>query len=398
MLQSNQLVQPQKLRDSVIGDHPDRQVLVVGDTIIGHTLTLLLHHAGFDPLLGTASDRARESEIAYLWPAVVRTLECIDINLSTLAYSTAVDSISVRNTDASTENATAVPRFDQANGEPPMVVPTDELGRVLSGLSAERARTIDQRIETLTTRNDGTVIEFANGIREWFDIVLYADRPETARRSRGSESVATTSLTQYEIGISEDQLQWEEPRCIDIWDSDTHIQFVPRQTSEWLVRATSSRGTTTGSISRKIGEQLRTDEETKLDANLTETTASTVRQTALQDQYIDAGWWADGRVGRCGQAVCAMVPASGFGLSFGIEDAFAFVTELVRSDRSVTDVVTAYANRREQRLRTLLRTARLAGPDHAYLDLISSDTQLETVGLLRSISLAPLVGDNVPSI
>jgi 2-polyprenyl-6-methoxyphenol hydroxylase-like FAD-dependent oxidoreductase len=381
----------------VIGNQPDRQVLVVGDTIVGHTLTLLLEQAGFDPLLATASDGGHKSEIAYLWSAAVQTLEFVDVDLSTLEYNIAVDNVSVRDRTETMRNSTT-DHSHQADGEPPMVVPTNELHELLNELSGKKARNIDRRVETLASQDDGAVIEFADGIREWFDLVLYADSPETAGQSCRAESVDTSPLTQYEVAVSGENLSCDEPEYIDVWQPEVYFQSVPRQTSECLIRITVPQGTAIDSIPERIIGQLPVEATTSIDTALTETSPSTVRQRALADQQIDTGRWGNGRVGYCGQAVCAMIPASGFGLSFGIEDALAFVTELARNDGPGTDVVTTYADQRAHRLRTLLRTANLTRPNHMNLSSLPSDSPLETVGLLRSVSLAPLFGGKLRSV
>lgn len=382
--------------NDVIGEQPDRQVLVVGDTIVGHTLTLLLHQAGFDPLLVTASDRAHETELAYLWPGAVQTLEFVDIDLSTLAYNTAVDSISVRDETVPTGNSPTC-HFHQVDGEPPIIVPMHELHGLLTELSTAKSRSIDRRVETLSSRDDGAVIQFADGVREWFDLVLYADDPEIAGHSPKDGAVDTTPLTQYEVTLNEEQLSCDESGHIDIWHPEAYVQSVPRQCSECLIRITGTQGTTVDSITERLIGHLPVETTASLDTKLAETAPSTVRQTAFEDRHIDTNWWGTGRVGYCGQAVLAAVPASGFGLSFGIEDALAFVTELARNDGSGTDVVTAYADQRAQRLQTLLRATRLAQPDHIALSSVPSDSLLETVGLLRNMSLAPLSGGKLRS-
>lgn len=383
--------------DAIIGEHPDRQVLVVGDTIVGHILTLLLHQAGFDPLLVTASDGGHESKVAYLWPAAVQTLEFVDVDLSRLEYNTAVDNVSVRDRTEPTGNSTTY-HSHQADGKPPIVVPANELHALLNELSTKKSRSIDRRVETLASQDDGAVIEFADGIREWFDLVLYTDSPEKAGQSRRAESVDTSAVTQYEVSVSSENISCDEPEHIDVWHPDAYLQSVPQQSSECLIRITVPQGTAIDSIPERIVGQLPVEATASLDTTLTKTPQSTVRQTVLEDRYIDPSWWGSGRVGCCGPAVCAFVPASGFGLSFGIEDALAFVTELAQSDRLGTDVITAYADQRAQRLRRLLRTARLGRPGDLDLSSHLADSPLKTVGLLRSMSLAPLFDGQLLSV
>jgi 2-polyprenyl-6-methoxyphenol hydroxylase-like FAD-dependent oxidoreductase len=372
--------------DDVIGQHPDRQVLVVGDTIVGHTLVLLLDRAGFDPLLATGSGQSAESKIVSLWPSAVRALEVVGVNPFALEY-TSINSVSIQSVIPSTENTTVTSRFDQPDGDSLVVVSTVELHHTLEKSSAERSRTIDRRIETLSYRDDGMVVQFADGIREWFDAVIYADSFDMADQARKQSTKDSTKLTQYEVYSDLDILSGEETQWVEHWSQDTYLQSVPRQTAKRLLRVTAPRETTAAQIARNLGTQLVSGEVASLKTKLSEGEQSTVQQTALNVQRIDSNWWGDGRICRCGQAAYATAPASGFRISAGIEDALAFVTELARGDRSTSDVVNAYADNRAQHFTALARTVRQTRPTDDYHDLIPSEPPLETMGVLRKVYL-----------
>jgi 2-polyprenyl-6-methoxyphenol hydroxylase-like FAD-dependent oxidoreductase len=380
--------------DDVIGQHPDRQVLVVGDTIVGYTLALLLGRAGFDPLLATASDAYNESGIVSLRPAVVRALEGIGVELSALEC-TRIDSVSVQSATPSKENTTVTSRRYQADEEGLVVVSTRDLHRVLEESAAGNLRAIDRRIETLSYRDDGLVVKFDDGIREWLDVVIYADGSDTADQTREPGSRDPTSLTQHEVCIDGKGPQRDETRCIERWTRDAHLQSVPRPGGSRLLRITVPHGTTIEQAASELDSRSYSVGQAPVKASLSDAESSTVSQASIREQRIDHHWWGDGRICRCGQAAYPMAPAVGDRISAGIEDALAFVAELSDGDRLIANVVTAYAKHRARHFLTLVRTIRRTRSNEDYLDLIPSCPPLHSVGLLRTVSLAPLLDETL---
>jgi 2-polyprenyl-6-methoxyphenol hydroxylase-like FAD-dependent oxidoreductase len=380
--------------DDVIGTQPDRQILVAGDNITGQVLILLLRHAGFDPLLVPTNTAADKSQLVYLWPAAAQTLKFIGVDLSESESGTTIDSVSVRNTCEGTSPVASRP--DGPTEALPTVIPTAELHRLLEEQSPEQ-RSLDRRIEALSYRDDALLVEFTDGIREWFDVVIYADYFGGSPWTRESECRDTRQLTQHEVRIDGER-QSSVAEFVDIWYSDGQIQYVPQNTGNDLLRVTTPHKTTPESINRALGTDLLSDKPDKMVAKLCEAEPISVQQVVVDDQAIDSDWWGDRRICYCGQAACAMAPASGFGMSFGIEDATALVTELTQNDRPVTEATTAYANQRAQRLQMLLRTTNLVQSDQTYLSSLPSEPPLETIGLLRRVSLAPLIDGTLQSV
>lgn len=380
--------------DDAIGTKPDRQVLVAGDSITGQVLVLLLRHAGFDPLLVPTNNASDNSQLVYLWPAAARTLKFVGVDLSESESGTTIDSVSMRNTGEWKSRVASRP--DGATEALPTVLPTAELRRLLEEQSPEQ-RSLDRRIEALSYRDDALLVEFTDGIREWFDAVIYADYFGESPWTRESERRDTRQLTQHEVRI-DDERQSSMTEIVDAWYSDGQIQYVPQNTGNDLLRVTTPHKATPESIERALGTNLVSDDPDQIVAKLREAEPIPVHQVVVDDQAIDSNWWGDRRICYCGQAACAMAPASGFGISFGIEGATALVTELTQDNRPVTEATAAYANQRAQRLQMLLRTTNIVRSDQTYLSSLPSEPSLETIGLLRRVSLAPLLGGTLQSV
>jgi 2-polyprenyl-6-methoxyphenol hydroxylase-like FAD-dependent oxidoreductase len=381
--------------DDAIGTQPDRQVLVAGDNITGQILVLLLRHAGFDPLLVPTNNASSKSQLVYLWPAAARTLKFVGVDLSESEDGTTIDSIFVRNTIYEGKS-TVESRPSEATEALPTVIPTAELHRLLEEQSPKQ-HSLDRRIETLSYRDDALLVEFTDGIREWFDVVIYADYFGGSPWTRESECRDTGQLTQREARINGER-QSSVTELVDMWYSDGQLQYVPQNTGNDLLRVTTPHKATPESIKQALGTDLLSDKPDKMVGQLCEAEPISVQQVVVDDQAIDSDWWGDRRICYCGQAACAIAPASGFGMSFGIEDAIALVTELTQNDRSVPEATTAYANQRAQRLQMLLRTTNLVQSDQTYLSSLPSEPPLETIGLLRRVSLAPLFDGTLQSV
>lgn len=382
--------------DDVIGNLPDRQILVAGDNIVGRTLVLLLRHVGFDPLLVPANEASDPSQTVYLWPTVVRTLEHIGVDLSECEYATPIDSVSVRNALCEGEE-TMTSRSDGSADFLPTVVPTTELYRDLKKQFTNH-RSLDRRIETLSYRDDALLVEFVDGIREWFDVLIYTDNPMTSPWSRDLESKDRSQLAQYEVRIEDETQVSAAAGLVDIWYPDGQIQYVSQNKLNDLLRITTPHQTTPEALVQAFDNHLLSDEPDKTVTDVCEAEPTTVRQVIVDDQAIDPSWWRDRQVCYCGRAACVMAPATGFGTSFGIEDATALTMELTQEDRPVAEATTTYANHRAQRLQALLQTINSVPSQQDYVTSTTSELPLETIHRFRSVSLAPLFGGKLQSV
>ena len=379
--------------EDVLGRNTDRQVLVVGGTVAGLVLALLLERAGYDPLLVAGPERSAPSRLAYLWPPALRVLDAIGAGTRVLDHSV-VDSVSVRSQDGET----AVRSRDRdAMAAPPVFVRTATLSRLL------RARLSDgperRFVDGLSRRDDGLVVEFDDGVREWFDAVVDAGGA-TATLRPGRRGRDATTLLQYEAPVDGAAVP---NRLRERWTSDALVQCLPRPDGDGsLLRATAPAadsaatsavgGSQAGDVTDHVGDVTDHAGSTSgLPDELAGVEPNRVPQAGLSADP-DPGRWGDGRVASCGGAAWPLAPASGARVSLGVEDALAFVSQLARGPRSTADAVAAYATRRVARVGDFRRRATAVRTDHDCSGPGSHPSWLAALGTLRTVALGPLLG------
>jgi len=368
----------------VISPHPDQLVLVVGDGIVAHTLVLLLHQAGYDPLLVTNDRSASTSRLVYLWPAVRQVLA--DIDADPVECGTVVDAVSVRGLAASSADETV---FEHEPGDVPrsVVASRPDLHRLLKNRSRHRCESITRQIASVEPREDRLAVTFADGIREWFDLVIDARTDGLVSES----GPAHTTLAQYETTTDSIPFSAPETRISEIWRPGVYAQYVPTPDSEQLLRVTVPDDEPTRTPEQGREDQWFPEIDDGVATELAESDPCQVKQIRLLDTSVEPEWWWNGRFCFCGEAAIGHAPASGFEVSFGIESALNLVSTLTRK-QSARMAVATYATDRARRLQFLRRKPESAEAD-PYLASVSSQSGFETLGRLRRVALTPFLED-----
>lgn len=397
--------------ESVLGPQPDRQVVVVGETIVGLALTLLLRRAGYDPLLVAGANHDPRTRVTYLWPPAVSALDAVDVGPSLRDASEAIEGVSVGQAERghgsappySTKGMGVRPEgADGAEGAgetPPRVVRTHDLARILRDRLPDEQRRLDREVETLSKLRGGIEVEFDDGVRECFDGVVHASNDHTGLQAQGRTPDDYTTVTQYETDVT--VAASAENGIREFWHTDALLQRLPRPDAPGSVlRVTTTRTELPASVADDYrmalfpGEPDATATATGLDG----VESDRIRQVLLRDVEPERAWWGSDRVAICGAAACPVAPASGIPISLGIENAVAFVSALAGEYRPVPAVVDAYAADQVHRLTNLCRRAEDARADHEYPIPSSPGSPLHTLGVLRSVALGPFLGGEVGSL
>jgi 2-polyprenyl-6-methoxyphenol hydroxylase-like FAD-dependent oxidoreductase len=379
--------------DDVITERRDRQILVVGDSVVGLVLTLLLQNAGYDPLIVSGAAHPVSSRVTYLGPPAVRTLDAAGVDSSVRDCGTTVESVSVEDSPSQDEPTVLSTETEPAETLP-VVVRTARLRRALEAQLPARQHGGDRAVETISRRDGGLVVEFGDGIREWFDVVVDAGGGGDALRSAGVVSPTADALAQYEIALDTDSLTRAGIR--DHWRSDALVQaFQSPNRSGSVLRVTAPPSEVDRVLDEANWEAVLRN-GTNVTSGGAEFERKSVRQARASDAVTD--WWGTGRVAFCGHAACPVAPASGFDVTFGIEDAVAFVTELTGATRDVSNIVDGYSSRRADRLRTLRETTETADPHHQYPMSRSTRPPLDSLGALRAVTLGSFLGTPMASL
>jgi 2-polyprenyl-6-methoxyphenol hydroxylase-like FAD-dependent oxidoreductase len=386
--------------DGLITEEADRQVLVVGETVAGLALTLLLDRAGYDPVLVRGSETAPVSRLGYLWPPTLRLLDALGVDVSAPDCGVGVDRVDVR-ADGTLRSYVA----DTAAGRPALVR-TTRLRRALEAeLHTGQGR--DRTVDSLSRHEGGLVVAFDDGVREWFDVAVDTSRVDGLPRSDGEQATPavdgrdgeTTALRQYEVPVvtDTDRDATTAPGHIhEGWQPGVLAESLPRPGDPGRLLRVTTACDAPATPTETVREALP-DGATWVPA-LSGCEPVSVRQVSSLSADPARSWWGRGRVAFCGGATCPVSPASGVQLSAGIADALALVSALTRGPRAAADAVGAYAARRARRVGTLARTAATARADHAYPVPDRTQPALATLGLLRTVSLAPFLGGSLASL
>ncbi|MFC7132954.1 MULTISPECIES: FAD-dependent oxidoreductase [Salinibaculum] len=374
----------------------DRQVLVVGDGIVGLALTHLLRRAGYDPLLVAPPRREETHHITYLWPPAGRLLAALGLGQLLRSQGTVVDSVTVQSADAGQEHTTVAPDERPPGRSPAVLFPTRRLRRALEERLPDGQRRQDRTVTAVERRDGGLAVEFGDGIEEWFDLVVATDRPRTSFRPPGTEHSEPAALTHCEFHVEGETLDGGALR--DRWLGDALVQRTPCPTESGTILGLTTPRHDLGAVVDEVGDVLADSERAALDVDRARTGPATVRQARFPERDAARSRWGADRVAFCGDAAWPVAPASGFGVSFGLEDALALVSELTRDHPAVANVVDAYAARRSRRVTTVRRRAETARQDHAYPVSQALASPLGTVGVLRTVALGPVLDSRLGSL
>ena len=375
---------------------------MVGETVVGLTLTLLLRRAGYDPLLVGGTGSPVPSRLTYLCAPALRVLDAVGAGTRLRERSVTVDSVSVRQVAPPEESRAVLARDGPPEETRPVVVRTRWLRRVLEERLPEEQRRAERAVDTFSRRDSGLVVEFGDGIREWFDVVVDAGGGGTSLRPAGRDPPKHDALAQYDTLVESDALPRNQVR--DFWYPDAFVQLSPRPNDPGgMLRVTAPRSAIataleSETVGNSIGEGVVVDALGGIAPERVETESTTVRQVRLSDGVGRREWWGDGRVAFCGPAACPLAPGSGYGAWFGIEDAVAFVLELNGRGRPASDLVDAYASGRNRRLAALRRTAEAARPDHEYPLPRSAHPALASLGVFRHVALGEFLGERLRAV
>lgn len=370
-----------------------RQVLVVGTGLTGLALATFLQQSGQDPVLVDAS--TPPSVVTTVWPPGLRLLDRLDVGDAVRSAGRPLDAVTVRTrSDGGTEERTLTA---DGNASTPLIVDAPFVrDRIADGVAA--ATTLSTGIACVTERPDAVEVEFENGVREYFDLVVGADGPESTVRALADRARPDwTQLTTLEVADCERE---RGVAPLDGWQDAVVVQALPSPDGAGRVL----RLTTAASDRDRVDASLVARwalPDAAVDASEWTERLSTAEWTPAWQAGADGGEWGAGRVAYCGSAAFPTPWVTGLGAALALEDAWVLADELARCPDGVADAVARYGDRRRRRLQTVLgRTAAVNGRcayPGARMEPLATTSRLRAaaLGSLCSGSLAALQR-NVP--
>ncbi|WP_227134659.1 hypothetical protein [Halorubellus salinus] len=375
---------PWTVRDDVLDQRPDRQVLVVGDGVVGRTVTALLQRSGYEPVLAATLDHDPERALVHLDAAALEGLAHLDLAGPVRDRGTRVESVRVTRAGAESTGSGVTVETVESPGASSVVVEARALRRLLAAHHPlERAQT-SRTVARVTERADGIDVEFGDGVEESFDAVVDTVGATPLEHGAGV-APSTHSYAQY---VRRCEVDPEGERQVrDVWVPGALVQAIPGTGgAEGCLRVTTSRGDVTG-----LTECTRIDEAVGVAAGVVADVLRAGEPTRVEQvrsgaKALSPAAWGAGRIARCGEAAYPVAPATGRRVSLGVRDAVAFVSALARSDRSTTATIAAYATARERRFAALGRRSPVDAHD-SHASTPGADGTLDTLDAFRTLAL-----------
>lgn len=345
---------------SVVSTESGIQVLVVGAGIGGLSLAGFLERAGLEPVV---IDSAESLDTAHgtveLWPGAVRLLGRLGIEAEIRDAGHAVTTWTRRRPDG-----TVVTRLDAAAEFGLVAVEYGRLRRCLRDHLRSGAVHTGTTLASLEPGRGGVTVEFANGVREQFDIVVGADGVRSCTRALlGASEPAFCGTTSIAVTLD---AEVEPGSAGEVWTPDGAVfRVLPAadRLTGWLTVPTTAPGQGWSDVRPTelcAGiDWLLPDARVSSGANVVDGGGG----WWADDFHVPADRFADGRVALLGDAAHARHRLAGVGATLAIEDAAVLTSELIGREDPPAARLMDYAARRQSRLARLGRPGRDMGID-----------------------------------
>lgn len=366
------------------------QVLVVGAGIGGLSLAGFLERAGLEPIVVDRAETLDSSRgTVELWPGTVRLLGQLGVEAAVRDAGRAVTTWTRRRPDG-----TVVARLDAADEFGLLAVEYARLRQGLRDRLRDGALHMGTTLQSLDSGRGGVTVEFANGVREQFDVVVGADGIRSRTRVALSASEpAFCGTTSIPLRLD---AELEPEGASEVWTPDGAVfRVIPvdDQLTGWLTIPAIAPG-------QDWTDTPLADLCPEIDWLL----ADAVEAAEHGDWWVDdfrvpADRLVDGRVALLGDAAHARHRVAGVGPTLALEDAAVLASELVGRDDPPARRLVDYAARRQARLSRLGRAGSddwsespLAGVDSALAD------RHPTIPRIRGARLVAGFGPDSPTL
>lgn len=313
----------------------DIQVLVVGAGVGGLSLAGLLQRAGIQPVV---VERDETLEVprgpVELWPECTAPLRALGVWDDVRADGTTVTTWSRRQADG-----TVVSQHHATGEFGFLAVDYARLRAILRDAVGDGPVHTGMAVQSLEDRRGGVDVEFENGVREQFDIVVGADGVHSRTRELlGGDEPSFCATTSVAFRIDADG----EQGAFDVWTDDGAVLRVTHgsdQATGWLTVPTPVPGDSWSDAT------TLTDLCPAIDW-LSSPSDATVRSEAtwrIDDYRAQSDRRADGRVALLGDAAHACHRVSGVGTLHALDDAATLARVLVDREDPPAVRLAAYA-------------------------------------------------------
>lgn len=338
---------------------------MVGATVSGLALTVLLRRAGYDPVLvGSGSVGSR---LSVVWPPAVDLLDRFGAGGVVRGAAMPVETVTLDGVGGSDTDRLSLPDRTAA----PLLVRSRALREGLRACLRGTSRQ-DRTVVEVDQRAGAVEVGFADGVREPFDLVVDAggSRPLVDPAAGG----VSPRVRQFEAAIPADapvpahpvehhgeqvtQVLPAPPNGDDPDGGIIRVTVAPDDATspgDWTDVDHADHGGPAhegavggAALQRLFPEDWAAAPDGLLSAALAEGRVRRTEhaQTVLGPTGDDAG---PDRIVRCGAAAASVAPGTGLAVALAIEDAWVLAEALATGPPSVTETSRRYAMRRRRR-------------------------------------------------
>lgn len=341
----------------------ERQVLVVGGSVEGLAAAAFLRGVGLSPVVVTTGETRPRGGDAVLWSAATSLLAEAGMAEDLLASGVTVTEWRLRLSTGETDRLTRA--HDERGRWPFLAAERARLRSLLRGrLSAGNVR-LSKTPTRLASTDAGVLVEFADGVRERFDVVVGGDGPRSwVRRARFDDADPTPwGTTTWTVRSS--RHVGRAGVVSERWTSGETVAWGPRRaTGRVQFTTTGVDGADPDAAARhlrSVSDAGPVDEVSPSDLTVVD---------GGPDYRVRSERWATGHVALLGSAARPLPPTLSLAPSLAVEDAYVLADELT-STASATTALGRYARRRRERHRVLDRL--LLGDGPSLRDCITPD-------------------------
>ena len=342
---------------------PDMKVLIVGGGIAGLTLCGLLQQRGFQP---TLVERAPEfGDVGYVivvWPSGSRILKGLGLYERLQEGGCAFTSYNISNYRGKVINSYTIDSVVEKYG-PIISIYRPDLIDILRAAVSEDSIRMNTMVVSLEDTEDGVETVFSDGSAGTYDLVIGCDgiRSKVRRDVFGEVPLRYSGMSGWGFWVNPDLCSHEG--IIEYWGRGKFLGMWP----------TRGRLAVFTSVRRKSGVHDSVD-----------TRIESIRQSFAEfggvvpeilrglddphdvyyDEYNDLRMdgWSRGRVVLVGDAVHAILPNAGAGVSMAMESAAVLAEELCRTDSmNFSHAFRQYESRRKARVNKVQNQSRIMG-------------------------------------
>ncbi|MEF8790054.1 MAG: NAD(P)/FAD-dependent oxidoreductase [Haloarculaceae archaeon] len=330
-----------------------RQVLVVGDGLGGLSAAAFLRQRGLDPtVVGGPGEDGVAGRCITLWHTGVELLAELEVRAERTPSAVGIEAWL-----PSTGDGAVLDRLETGHGRdhPFLAVDRAPLRRALREHLPTNSIRVTKTPRTLRTDDGPLVVEFEDGVRERFDLVVGADGTDSWVRSAGFDAPEPTPWGTTTWTFRTDREPGTAGTVAELWCSDGMLAVVggPSGTCGRFV-------TTVGdpqAAAAVLAGAFEAADHPVLDGLVPP------GQDALEgsaDRVLRADPWVTDRVALLGDAAHSLPPGLTLGPSLAVEDAYVLAEEVAGGNPPAA-ALGRYQDRRRGRLRRLDRRAAAGG-------------------------------------